>query len=128
MNKQLPADFMEQYQFGFNDPENYVFKEKKGLDAEVVRNISRMKNEPDWMLEFRLKALEHFLQRPIPVWGVDLKVLNERFSEQVLAHLHKEIQFKLEEGILIIEKSHMKIPEKHWFMADGIASDLFMVN
>lgn len=62
------------------------------------------------------------------VWGVDLKVLNERFSEQVLAHLQKEIQFKLEEGILIIEKSHLKIPEKHWFMADGIASDLFMVN
>ena len=62
------------------------------------------------------------------VWGVDLKVLNERFSEQVLAHLQKEIQFKLEEGILIIENSHLKIPEKHWFMADGIASDLFMVN
>lgn len=62
------------------------------------------------------------------VWGVDLKVLNERSSEQVLAHLQKEIQFKLEEGILIIEKSHLKIPEKHWFMADGIASDLFMVN
>ncbi|WP_332021836.1 radical SAM family heme chaperone HemW [Kaistella sp.] len=61
------------------------------------------------------------------VWGVDLKVLNERFSEQFLAHLHKEIQFKLEEGILIIENSHLKIPEKHWFMADGIASDLFMV-
>jgi rhomboid protease GluP len=38
------------------------------------------------------------------------------------------VKDKDEEGILIIEKSHLKIPEKHWFMADGIASDLFMVN
>ena len=61
------------------------------------------------------------------VWGVDLNVLNERFSQEVLAHLQKEIQFKLGEGLLIIENSHLKIPEKHWFMADGIASDLFVV-
>jgi Fe-S cluster assembly protein SufB len=76
MDNQLPVDFMEQYQFGFNDPENYVFKEKKGLDAEVVRNISRMKGEPAWMLEFRLKALEHFYKRPMPNWGVNLKNLH----------------------------------------------------
>jgi Fe-S cluster assembly protein SufB len=76
MSDQLPIDFMEQYQFGFNDPENYVFKEKKGLDEKVVRNLSLMKGEPAWMLDFRLRALQHFQQRPIPTWGADLKKLD----------------------------------------------------
>ncbi len=65
-----------EYQFGFKDPENYVFKSSKGLSREVVEQISSMKGEPPWMLEFRLKALDHFLQRPIPTWGGDLSKLN----------------------------------------------------
>ena len=65
-----------EYQFGFKDPENYVFKSSKGLSREVVEQISSMKGEPQWMLEFRLKALDHFLQRPIPTWGGDLSKLN----------------------------------------------------
>jgi Fe-S cluster assembly protein SufB len=64
------------YQFGFKDPENYVFKSSKGLSREVVELISSMKGEPQWMLDFRLKALEHFMQRPIPSWGGDLSKLN----------------------------------------------------
>jgi Fe-S cluster assembly protein SufB len=65
-----------EYQFGFKDPENYVFKSSKGLSREVVEQISSMKGEPPWMLEFRLKALDHFLQRPTPTWGGDLSKLN----------------------------------------------------
>ncbi len=65
-----------EYQFGFKDPENYVFKSSKGLSREVVEQISSMKGEPPWMLEFRLKALDHFLQRPTPTWGGDLSNLN----------------------------------------------------
>jgi Fe-S cluster assembly protein SufB len=65
-----------EYQFGFKDPENYVFKSSKGLSREVVEQISSMKGEPQWMLEFRLKALDHFLQRPTPTWGGDLSKLN----------------------------------------------------
>ena len=65
-----------EYRYGFRDPENLVFKARKGLDREVVEQISWMKSEPDWMLEFRLKALEHFLQRPMPTWGGDLSNLN----------------------------------------------------
>jgi Fe-S cluster assembly protein SufB len=65
-----------QYKYGFHDPENYVFKSRKGLDREVVEQISYMKGEPKWMLEFRLKALEHFLKRPMPNWGPDLSGLN----------------------------------------------------
>jgi Fe-S cluster assembly protein SufB len=53
-----------------------VFKSRKGLDREVVEQISYMKEEPQWMLEFRLKALDHFLKRPMPTWGADLSKLN----------------------------------------------------
>lgn len=61
------------------------------------------------------------------IWGVDLESLKEKFDDRFLEHFQQEIKQKMEEGILIIEKDHLKIPEKHWFMADGIASDLFMV-
>jgi len=65
------------YKYGFHDRDDrYAFKSKKGLSREVVENISRMKGEPMWMLEFRLKALEHFLARPMPNWGPDLTSLN----------------------------------------------------
>lgn len=61
------------------------------------------------------------------VWGVDVSSLKEKFSAQILDYFQKEIRTKLEEGTLIIEDNHLKIPEKHWFLADGIASDLFLV-
>ncbi len=69
-------DGIGEYKWGFRDPETFVFKSKKGLDREVVEQISAMKGEPSWMLEFRLKALEHFQQRPMPSWGGDLSTLN----------------------------------------------------
>src|ERR687893_495566 len=64
----INADYKEK--FGFHDPETgYAFKAPKGLSAELVKQISEFKNEPEWMREFRLKALEHFLSRPQPTWG-----------------------------------------------------------
>jgi Fe-S cluster assembly protein SufB len=79
MGTQARAELLEnfgEYQYGFRDPENYVFKSPKGLDRETIHQISEMKGEPQWMLDFRLKALEHFLKRPIPTWGADLSDLN----------------------------------------------------
>jgi Fe-S cluster assembly protein SufB len=65
------------YKYGFHDrDDNYVFKSERGLSRQVVENISRMKGEPQWMLDFRLKALEHFLARPMPAWGPELKELD----------------------------------------------------
>lgn len=64
------------YRYGFSDPDVSVFKTRKGLDREVVEQISRMKDEPEWMLEFRLKALDHYLKRPMPNWGSDLSKLD----------------------------------------------------
>ncbi len=58
-----------EYKYGFRDEEDYVFKSKKGLNREIVEEISRMKGEPDWMREFRLKSYEHFEKRPMPNWG-----------------------------------------------------------
>lgn len=61
------------YQYGFHDPtDNYTFKSRKGLDHEIVRQISAMKKEPQWMLDFRLKSLDIFFSRPNPQWGGDL--------------------------------------------------------
>ena len=61
------------------------------------------------------------------IWGVELEKLNEKFSGEILEIFKNSIQPKLEEGILVIEENHLKIPEKHWFLADGIASDLFIL-
>src|SRR5579872_4477726 len=58
-----------EYEHGFHDPENYIFKSGKGLTREIVANISELKNEPGWMREFRLKALDIFLSKPMPWWG-----------------------------------------------------------
>jgi Fe-S cluster assembly protein SufB len=63
----INADYKEKY--GFFDPENYLFKAPKGLTRRLVEEISEYKSEPQWMREFRLKALDHFLARPQPTWG-----------------------------------------------------------
>lgn len=55
---------------------DYCFKAKKGLSAAIVKEISAHKNEPVWMTEFRLKALEQFESMPMPSWGPDLSELN----------------------------------------------------
>src|SRR5580658_4382067 len=61
------------YQYGFHDPtDKYVFQSRRGLDRDIVQQISEMKNEPDWMRKFRLDALEIFFQKPMPTWGGDL--------------------------------------------------------
>ena len=67
---------VEDYRHGFHDAENYVFKSDKGLTREIVERISAMKDEPAWVREFRLKAYEIFLEKPMPTWG-DTARLNE---------------------------------------------------
>jgi Fe-S cluster assembly protein SufB len=64
-----------EYKYGFakdDSAEAYVFKSRKGLDEEIIREISAHKDEPAWMLDYRLKSYQHFLDRPMPSWGADL--------------------------------------------------------
>jgi len=58
------------YQLGWADTEaDYVFKPEKGLNEDLIRAMSAMKKEPEWMLQFRLKAYQRFLRKPVPKWG-----------------------------------------------------------
>ncbi len=56
------------YKLGWSDTEDYVFKPKKGLNEEIVKEMSMMKKEPEWMREFRLKALTRFDKKPMLKW------------------------------------------------------------
>lgn len=66
----------DEYKYGFHDEDTSIYKTKKGLTEETIREISRIKNEPDWMLEFRLDAFRKFEAMPMPSWGPSLKDLN----------------------------------------------------
>lgn len=70
-NKEIIED-QENYQYDFKDEDVTVFNTGKGLSEEVVRQISAKKNEPEWMLELRLKAYHKFLEMPLPSFGPDL--------------------------------------------------------
>ena len=63
---------LSRYKLGWSDAEDYVFKPRKGIDEAMVREISGMKGEPDWMTEFRLKSYQRFDKRPMPRWGGDM--------------------------------------------------------
>ena len=63
------ADIKQEYQYGFRDPEKPVFKSQAGLSHEVVDQICDHKGEPDWMREFRHRALDIFFSKPMPNWG-----------------------------------------------------------
>ena len=62
--------------YGFFDAEKYVFKAKRGLSPEVVKEISWMKNEPEWMTKFRLRALQIWEKKEMPTWGADLSTID----------------------------------------------------
>ena len=68
--------FQEDYKYGFKDEDVSTFNSGKGISEEVVRTISKVKGEPEWMLEFRLKALRAFNVMPLPKFGPDLSSLD----------------------------------------------------
>ena len=63
------AAMKSDYQFGFHDPDQSVFRARKGIDKEIVSQMSEMKGEPGWMRDIRLNALKIFQQKPMPTWG-----------------------------------------------------------
>ena len=68
--------FQEDYKYGFKDEDTSIVNTGIGLTEEVVRQISKLKDEPEWMLEFRLKAFKAFQEMPMPSFGPDLSMLN----------------------------------------------------
>ena len=92
----------------------------KKLDAGILAKEEEFLSQQEQFNEMIMIGLR-------TIWGVDFESLKNKFNDQILEHFQNEIKSKIEEGILITENNHLKIPEKHWFMADGIASDLFLV-
>ncbi len=68
-----PLDYTR---YDFKDPESYKVRTHRGISEDIVRQISELKHEPDWMLDYRLRAYRHFLDRPMPDWGPDLSEID----------------------------------------------------
>ncbi|MBX3072369.1 Fe-S cluster assembly protein SufB [Candidatus Obscuribacterales bacterium] len=79
-------DIGDDYKYGFKDKEDYVFKSGRGLTPEIVESISKMKKEPQWMLDFRLKALDIFNKKPMPTWG-NTKMLEDIDFENIYYYI-----------------------------------------
>ena len=62
--------------YNIKNKDNYDYKIKKGLTSEIIEEISKQKNDPEWMRNFRLKALETYNKLEMPTWGPDLSELN----------------------------------------------------
>ena len=68
---------MDYSKYDFKDStEMYVHLSKKGLTKDTVREISKLKDEPEWMLDFRLRAYDVFMKKPMPQWGGDLNKID----------------------------------------------------
>ena len=77
MANEKDTSFLEdEYKYDFKTKADSIFTTGKGLNEKVVREISRIKNEPEWMLEYRLKALKAFEKLPLPNFGPDLSFLD----------------------------------------------------
>ena len=76
MKKKTNVEDINRNIYDFRNEDNYDFKMKKGLTEEIVREISKEKNEPDWMRDIRLEALKIYNKLELPTWGPDLSVLN----------------------------------------------------
>ncbi|WP_294210248.1 radical SAM family heme chaperone HemW [uncultured Chryseobacterium sp.] len=96
--------------------QRYIQKLSSGILAKEEEILSE-KDQFNEMIMIGLRT----------VWGVGLDQLKTKFSEAILEDFNAGIRQKMRDGILITDNNHLKIPEKHWFMADGIAADLFMV-
>ena len=83
-DQELEATSIGEYKYGFHDEVTSVFRTRRGLDEDVVREISAHKNEPEWMTEFRVKSYRHFVERAMPKWGADPR--RDRLREHLLLH------------------------------------------
>lgn len=70
--KKSAENIVTDYKYGFADAEDYIYKSGTGLTPQLIVEMSKIKGEPEWMLQNRLKAYEVFMSKPMPSWGTDL--------------------------------------------------------
>ena len=85
-SSQEAREVIGDYKAGWHDSENSTIRFDAGLSEQVVRDISEIKNEPDWMTEIRVKAYKHFADRPMPTWG-NMSMLKNIDFEKVCYYL-----------------------------------------
>ncbi len=88
-NETIQSLGLDEYKYHFVDDTKYLFRTEPGLSEEVVRQISAQKGEPEWMLQFRLKALEIYRSKPMPKWGGDLSGL-EAVLDQIYYYVRPQ--------------------------------------
>ncbi|WZL80127.1 Fe-S cluster assembly protein SufB [Vallitaleaceae bacterium 9-2] len=94
MEKAVERTYVEDIERGIYDIKNEdrsVYRSKSGLTEEIIRDISKEKEEPEWMTEFRLKALDYYNKRPIPTWGADLSGLD---MENIVTYVRPDTDMK----------------------------------
>lgn len=74
--KKMFVEDIERTLYDIRNEDRSVYKTERGLTEEIIRDISRQKNDPEWMLKFRLASLEQYHRIPLPVWGPDISQLN----------------------------------------------------
>ena len=74
--EEAEATALGEYKFGFHDDFEPVFRTQRGLNEDIVREISAYKSEPEWMTDYRVKAYRHFVERELPSWGGDLTTID----------------------------------------------------
>jgi Fe-S cluster assembly protein SufB len=92
-NEEIAGLGLEEYKYGFITEDKSVFRARPGLDEQIVREISAHKDEPEWMLEFRLKALKIYESKPMPDWGGDLTTLQDTL-EQIYYYVKPQDQME----------------------------------
>lgn len=75
-NKKKIDEIVGEYQYGWHTESASVFTTGKGINEEIIRTISKQKNEPEWMTEYRLKSYQKFVELKNPSWGPDLSFIN----------------------------------------------------
>ena len=84
--------FQEDYKYGFKDEDTSILKTAIGLNEDIIRQISKLKNEPEWMLEYRLKSFKAFKELPMPDFGPDLSSLDFDSYTYFTRLANKEVQ------------------------------------
>ncbi len=119
-SKQLVS---EHYEHGFNDGDENVLKFGRGLTRQTVIDISRIKQEPAWMLDRRLRALDIFSKKPLPQWGGNLEALN--FDEIIYYVRPAERQGKTWDDVPVAIKAtfeRLGIPEAERQFLAGVSA------